>query len=322
MTKKSVAIIIVNYNTHDHLKDCLDSIESCLNSDQIEVIVVDNNSTNREIETFEAIYRQVRFVFRTKNDGFGAGCNAGASLTNCEYLLFLNPDIILKSNVVNEMIDFLNCHSDVVACSCLFEDANGKLIYSYNYYPNLYSDMKEVSWIGFNNHIRDLLSRKEIKNMIPFRIDYSLGAFIFVRRKIFNLINGFDERFFLYGEDIDLGIRLNEHGKIYCLPGLRVFHFYRSSISSRKGKQIESLYLSRSKLILMYKHYSFLHRTAGRIIQICGYMFRIFLVPVNPRHKGDWMYAYRRLFSAMFETFRIFDLCKFRKAVDFEHATE
>ncbi len=303
-----VSVIIVNYNTVAFLYRCLDSILQYSKNIEFEVIVVDNNSTQREIETLPVIYPAVKFLFRNVNDGFGSGCNFGAQKANGKYLLFVNPDVIFKSDVIFLFFKYMEGNIDICLCSGLHEDENGELIYSFNYFPDFRSELREAFYVGYNKHIRSLLSKKEIELKQPFEIDYALGALLFVRKTAFESINGFDERFFLYGEDIDFGYRLKKLGKIICIPNVRVFHFYNSSVKHDSGKHIQTYHLNRSKMIYMYKHYNFFQRNFTRILMITGTLLRLMYLPFNKIHKNNRLNDFNRILNGMFVFFKKYDI--------------
>lgn len=308
-----VSVIIVNYNTSSFLDKCIQSIYEHTKGLKFEVIVVDNNSSDRDIEKFPIKYPQVKFFFRDVNDGFGAGCNFGVQNAEGKYLAFVNPDVILKSNAASVFFSYLEKAHNVVACSGLHENLNSELIYSYNYFPNLKSEAGEAFWFGFRRNIKNLLSRPEILKGEIFKIGYPLGALIFVRKDAFERICGFDERFFLYGEDIDLGFRLSHCGEIICIPYVRVYHHYTSSVTGREGKFIESYHLNRSKLIYAYKHYTFFQRTIMRLLMILGISLRLLVLPFNGKYKGDKWNYFLRIYKSMVIFFRRLDYNKLGK---------
>lgn len=302
------SIIIVNYNTSDYLIKCIDSIFQFSGCGDFEIIVVDNNSPERDIELLPQKYSKVNFIFRDINDGFGAGCNFGARNARGEYLLFVNPDVIFKSDVMTIFLDFMVNNVEAVACSGLHEDVYGELIYSFNYFPDFFSELREAFYIGYNKHIKKLLNKKEIKLNTPFEIDFALGALLCVRKNYFEKIGGFDERFFLYGEDIDLGYRLKKVGKIICIPKIRVFHYYNSSVKVDHGKKIQTYHLNRSKMIYMYKHYNFFLRNITRILMIIGSFLRLTYLPFNKIHKNNKFEDFRIMFSGMLEFFKFYNI--------------
>jgi GT2 family glycosyltransferase len=295
-----VSIIIVNYNTHDDLRKCLNSILVHTKEIEYEIIVVDNNSPNRAVENLPSRYPTIQFHFRKVNDGFGSGCNYGARVSRGKYLLFVNPDVIFKDNVVRRFVQFLDSQSGAVMCTGLFEDESGGLGCSFNKFPNIRWDMEEAFTIGYKRHFVNLLSTKEIKKNEAFEIDHPLGALMFVRRDAFFVVNGFDERFFLYNEDVDIGYRLRQMGKrIYCLPWVRVFHRLNSSLDGFEGRTLQTFHLCRSKMIYMYKHYDFFQRILTRLIVILGMILRLAYAPFNIRYKSKKIQNFKRIFSAL-----------------------
>src|SRR5438046_4611 len=107
-----VSVIIVNYNTSSFVKKCIESIIKCSTKVIYEIIIIDNQSPNRDIEEFQNHYSNTSFYFLSKNRGFGAGCNYGAFRAKGKYLLFLNPDIILTQNCFSTFMEFLESNSE------------------------------------------------------------------------------------------------------------------------------------------------------------------------------------------------------------------
>lgn len=282
-----VSIIIVNYNTSEHLSNCLKSILNLTNHIEFEIIVVDNNSRQRDIEDLALKYSKVNFLFRNVNDGFGAGCNYGAKYAIGEYLCFINPDIILLENTLYEFFKFMNQNHNVVACSCLQKDNEDNLINSFDYFPGLVSTLRESFYIGYKKHLHSLLSKKEILENIPFEVDYHIAAVLFVRKSVFNYIEGFDQSFFLYSEDIDICYRLKKHGSILCLPSEMVYHYFKSTARDDKGKFMRIFHISRSKMIYLYKHFNFFQRNVIRMIMFFGIILRLFYLPFNKIHSAQ-----------------------------------
>jgi O-antigen biosynthesis protein len=305
-----VSVIIVNYNTSDHLRNCICSIEAFTKNRNYEIIVVDNNSPERDVEQLAAEHLSVKFCFRKVNDGFGAACNIGAKISRGRYLLFVNPDIVFHDDVLAKFIDFMDRNKDAVLASGLMENEKGELIYSYDKFPTLRSDLRITFRCGYDSYVAKLTDRKEISERTPFMIDYALGALLFVRRNAFSEINGFDKRFFLYSEDVDFGLRISKLGKSYCVPDVRVFHFYNSSVKKDGMKYVQVYNLNRSFLIFMYKHYGFWRRLVSRCFIIVSILLRLLYLPVNRVHKGSRVKNFLIIFKSMTVFFRIYNLDK------------
>ncbi len=279
-----------------------------------EILVIDNNSTNREIELMPSKFANVKFIFRNENDGFGAGCNYGFSFATGRYVCLVNPDIILNDNVLLNFFNYMNENADVICCSCLQIDNEGKLSNSYDNFPGLASEFRETFSIGQRKHLKSLLEKKEIAENKIFEVDYHIGAFLFLKREDYAVINGFDERFFLYSEDIDFGLRLRKLGKkVVCIPSEKVFHYYNCTVKSSKGKFIRTYHINRSKMIYMYKHFSPIKRNVARVMMIFGALLRLIYVPFNDVHTGEIINGYKRIVYGMRQYFKIYNLRKTRK---------
>ena len=264
-----VTIIIVNYNTADHLKDCLKSIIEFTKQIDYEIIVADNNSTIRDIENFPAMFPNVRFIFRNVNDGFGAGCNCAAKFAKGKYLIFVNPDIVIVDDVIHKLCSFMEENIELGACSPLLMDFEDNIAYNFNEFPNLIWEFFEASGIGNARKLNRLYDfgnyKAEIYKFVY--VDWITGAFLLVRADAFNALNGFDERYFLYYEDTDFQNRLQSAGfKIACLYGLIVRHFGNSSVKSEKGEEVYFYHLNRSKMIYSYLHFGFLKRSMISVV--------------------------------------------------------
>ena len=282
-----ISIIIVNYNTTDFLSKCIDSIQYHTIDVEYEIIVIDNNSTIREIEKYPLKYSSVKFYFRNCNDGFGAGCNYGAQKASGKYLLFLNPDVVLISNILSNIFLLMEDNNDIAVTSPIYLEDSGKIGYTYNNFPNFKWEIYEAFGYGTSRKIRKLLSRDEIVNKIPFEVDWVMGSFIFTRSNVFNNIQGFDENIFLYYEDVDLQYRIKENGfKILCLPYLQIKHFKRSSVRSYAGENLYYYHITRSNLIYMYKHFNFINRNIIRLFFITGIIFRMLFLLFRIKFRG------------------------------------
>ncbi|MEO8665753.1 MAG: glycosyltransferase family 2 protein [Ignavibacteria bacterium] len=295
------SIIIVNYNTNFHLQACLNSIQKLRLEDKFEVIVIDNNSTDRSIEEFPNQFPQPYFYFRDVNDGFGSGCDFGARQSSGEYLLFVNPDIVFYSDVITEMTKFMNNNHQVGACSPVFTNFENQLVYTYNKFPNYRWEFFEFLGSGNEKEEIRLLNNEKIVNRSeePLYVDWTTGACLMVRSDVFNKLNGFDKDYFLYYEDTDLQYRIHKQGlKIACLPYLRVKHFVNSSVRSVEGEDVYHYHLNRSKLIYYYKHFHLFKRNILRSLMISGILLRMTALNFRKRYsdkKKQKMKQYKKI---------------------------
>lgn len=281
-----VSIIIVNYNTEDHLKECLDSILKLNYKVNIEVIVVDNNSSSKEIEKFPQLYPDVRFLFSKENKGFGAGCNMGFSVSSGKYIAFVNPDILFTKNIFDNLYEFISVSNKVGFCGCLFYNQINEIDYTYNYFPGFKWEFVQAFGIDSKRIINYLLNIPEIKNKKSFKVDWIMGAFLMCSRDLFDRLKGFDENIFLYYEDVDIQKRAFDLSyQNICLP-LQLNHFGRSSIRSYESENIYYFHMNRSRLIYFYKHFSFFKRNLIRLLHIFGLIMRIIFLIIRKKFAG------------------------------------
>ena len=250
------SIIIVNYNTTDFLKNCLDSILSKPFHSEFEILAVDNNSDDGKFSKLKDEYLNIKMFERKVNDGFGAGCNFGASKAIGKYLIFLNPDTVVCIDDFIKMADVLECNHDIGVISPVFTDFNGIPVYSYNKFPNFEWEFNEFLGKGNDKVEKRLMSDKRIleKSAEPMRVDWVSGACLMIRTDLFRKLNGFDENYFLYYEDTDLQYRAKKEGSSSALlPNITVKHFVNSSVKSDEGENVYYYHLNRSKMIFFYK---------------------------------------------------------------------
>ncbi|MEO8208918.1 MAG: glycosyltransferase family 2 protein [bacterium] len=277
-----LSIIIVNYNTTEHLSKNLDSIFYSTKNLMYEIIVVDNNSSDKEIEKFPLLYPKVKFFFRNSNDGFGAACNYGSKHATGKYFLFVNPDIIFENYSLVKIFGFMESNENVALSSGVLYGEDGSNVYTYNYFPDIKWEFTEALGKGSERKIKKLLSNEKIilKHSEALEVDWVMGAFMFIIAKVFKKIGRFDETFFLYYEDIDLQRRIKNSGyKIVVLPFVKIFHLEKSSVKNSEGENIYYFHMNRSKMIYFYKHFSFVKRNFTRLMFIVGYFFRFITLP-------------------------------------------
>lgn len=244
MEKKiDLSIIILNYNTRELLKSCLHSIEqSEKNGLVIEVVVVDNASTDGSREMVEKDFDWVRLIKSSSNLGFAKGNNLGLPEAGGRYLLFLNSDTVVPTKIFPELISFLDGNKDIGALTVRLVLRSGQMDpdchrgfptpwASLTYFVGLENFFPKSRLLGqYHQFYLDLEKIHEI--------DSACGAFLLVRREAVKEINGFDESYFFYGEDIDFCYRLGNKGwKILYYPRIEVLHYKGASSGLREETQ-------------------------------------------------------------------------------------
>lgn len=298
--KIPVSIILVNYNTSEHISKFLNSIKAFKDFSEYEIIIVDNNSTFNDKEQLESFKNQAGIIYNKENLGFGAACNVGAKFAKGEYLLFVNPDTIFIDNVIPELIKTLNTDPKIGIASCALVNQNNELVYSFNDFPGMKYELTEAIGSGTHKSIQNKLDFLKNNSNKIFECDWVIGAFMFIRKTEFDKVGGFDENFFLYYEDTDLCKRIKDAGnKVVVIPYLKVIHTQMSSVRSPQGENIFYYHLNRSNLIYSHKHFSFLMVLIIRLLHVIGYGFRIVSLPLRSRFKNKRKFKFSQYLTIL-----------------------
>jgi len=249
-----IDIVIVNWNAGKYIHSCIESIHK--NSDGLinQIIVVDNNSSDSSDAAIENMSK-VRLIKLQKNLGFAKACNIGATYAKSNYLLFLNPDTIIYPGVFVRVYSFMVNEDNAQIAICGVQQINreGEVSRHCCRKPTKCSFIYLT--IGFSIIFPKLGHLMQDWNHSDSRqVDHVIGSFYFIRRKIFEGLQGFDERFFVYLEDLDLSIRVKKLGwKIMYLSDVSIKHFCGGSSQQIKSRRL--FYSLRSRLLYVEKHY-------------------------------------------------------------------
>ena len=232
-----ISVIIVNFNARYFLKNCISSVLSSDMVGNIEIIVVDNDSTDGSCDMLDKDFPSIQYIRNSKNVGFGKANNKGAKIARGEYILVLNPDTMLTETTLSGMLEFSERQNNFGAAGVRFIDGSGKYLpESKRNFPDLkVAGAKLLGYSGYYyaNHIK----QDEIAE-----VDILTGAFMFVKKKVYDNIGGFDEDFFMYGEDIDLSYRITKAGfKNFYVGNSKVLHFKGESTIKDKS-YLENFY--------------------------------------------------------------------------------
>lgn len=252
-----IDIVIVNWNSGVQLAECLESIRQFGEDYVGRVVVVDNGSTDGSFEvngaglTFELI--------RTKeNLGFSRACNLGAEQCTAPYLLFLNPDARLMAGSLQTALVFMNNEKSerIGICGIRLIDEFGATqrncarFPSWRTYFGLATMLKNISPRLFPPHFL-----QEFDHMTSRTVDQVIGAFFLVRHNLFQELGGFDERFFVYFEELDFSLRARQAGwTTWYLAEAVAFH--KGGGVSEQVKAHRLFYSLRSRILYAFKHFS------------------------------------------------------------------
>ncbi len=249
-------IIIINWNSGEHLKNCLESIVDSSINFNYNVIVVDNNSEDNSITQLNK--KNYGLLIQLKrNFGFAKACNIGVKESNSEFILFLNPDVILKPGVIEKALSILIEKPKIGIVGVKQFDKNGNLVYSCSRFLKIKYLLNDIT--GLSKLYPKLFKPSTIMNdwnhSVSTEVDQVMGSFMLMRRSDFLRIGGFDERFFVYYEDMDLAKRFFNNGlNSYFCSDVSIIHSGCGTTS--KIKDIRLFYSLSSRLKYVKKHFN------------------------------------------------------------------
>ena len=273
-----LSVIIVSWNTKHLLQRCLSSFLACTDDCpqtvlSYEIFVVDNGSSDGSPEMVEQLFPAVKLIRNRENLGFSKANNQALLLTSGRYILLLNSDTELSSNVFQEMVLFMDKHPSVGIAGTKLLNADGTRQYSCDVFPRR-------PLIIFRDKIIDTFLRKGRlgwrTRMMQwnfdenFAIDYVIGASLLIRRETYKQIGLLDEQFFMYAEDIDWCYRAALAGwQTYYLGKISIYHHNRGS-SEKSPVLASQLRKLRTKSLLKFyrKHYGVFATALLKIILI------------------------------------------------------
>ncbi len=263
----SIDIVIVNWNAGKLLSDCIESINVYGKPFVSRVVVVDNCSSDDSVN-FLIRSNDVDLIQLEENIGFGRACNLGAKHCKSKYILFLNPDARLYKDTLEIVLNFMNDieNSNVGICGVQLEDGDGNIARSNSRFPSLKGLLSHA--IGLTKlipHLGDPMS--EWDHSSTQKVDQIMGAFFFVRNNLYNKLSGFDERFFVYFEEVDFSKRAKNLGwsSVY-LANAKAFHF--GGGVSRQVKARRLFYSLRSRIQYIFKHLNLIEVTLILLVTI------------------------------------------------------
>ena len=221
-----ISVVIVNWNTAGPLSRALQSLQPIVGLDW-EPIVVDNASEDDSVVRVRRDFPTARVIANPDNRGFGRACNQGFAQATGEYVLLLNPDAALQPGAITTMVSYLENHPTVGMVGPTLCHDDGEIQYSACRYPSLRTEAYE--WFG----LRGMWPHDpEIGRLYygyrtdrAFHCDWLVGACLLVRREALTAVGGFDERFWLYAEELDWCRRMNAAGwQTHVVPAARVRH--------------------------------------------------------------------------------------------------
>ena len=271
-----VSIIIVNWNTKNFLIECLNSIKSDIFSEKVEIIVIDNNSTDGSQEAVKKKFTDVFLISNKSNLGFAKANNIGINKSKAKYCCLVNSDIKVIPGCLKKMYDYMEKNTNIGILGPRILNTDLSIQRNYRKFPNLWTDFVET--LGLHNIFQKskYFSGSYYGNVqfdSPIRVDILTGCFLMVRRDALKEVGLLDNNFFFYGEDKDWCKRFwKANWKVFYFPNTQAIHYGQASSSKAPIKFF--IELQHAQIQYYKKHYNLIILISFIIIRFLGLTFR------------------------------------------------
>jgi len=250
-----ITIVIVNWNTRDLLRDCLESIYKTVRDITFEIIVVDNASRDDSVAMLGKEFPDVRIIENSENRGFAAANNQAFAVMKGLYALLLNTDTVLTENAVHELFAFMKNHDEAAMAGGQLLNRDESRQNSIANFPAILNLLANTSLLEYLFPEKYPSKRYEHKN--PIEVESVIGACTLIRKKAMDEVGMFDERYFFFFEETDWAFQMRAAGwKIYHVPSASIYHLQGQSIGGDVRSRIE-FYRSRYKFFNKWKGHSY-----------------------------------------------------------------
>lgn len=262
-----LSVVILNYNVRYFLALCLQSVEAALKDIPSEIIVVDNNSSDDSCAMVRENFPELKLIENKENIGFSKANNQAVAVAKGEYICILNPDVVVAENTFHNLINFSKSKSDHGIIGCRLIDGSGVFLpESKRNFPTISIAFQKLFGIGkhyYAHHVSPLENKP---------VDVLPGALMFLKRSLYDNLGGFDEDFFMYGEDIDLSFRVQKLGlNNYYLGNTTIIHFKGESTAKNR---VQSKRFFHAMKLFHQKHFNtnvVLNTLIGLITRLAPY---------------------------------------------------
>jgi len=246
---KKISLVTVTYNSEKTIFKLLDSIK--LIDNQIkEIIVIDNNSNDFDKNKIISISKKIKIIINKKNLGFAKAINQGIKTSKSDFVLLLNPDTFLIDDSIKHSLELIFKNQKIGAIGGKIFNQKNQRLYTATNKPTFLTGLFEFTNLKKifpnNKFSKSFWMEKDKQIKKPTRVTSLCGAYMIIRKKINNKFNLFNEKFFLYLEDIDFGIKINENGyQVIFDPNSKIKHIGGASSKNKYKTDLNSWYKSR-----------------------------------------------------------------------------
>lgn len=268
---RALSVVVVTHNHGRWIEQCLASVQE--HAADAEIVVIDNESTDGTADKMAERFPGVR-VIPSPNHGFAWGCNRGLEATDSRYVLFLNPDTAIRDGSLAELCEQMDARPDVAIAGVRQVDPEGRLELTIRRFPSALRMLGEA--LGSERAPTDIaILGERVRDAAAYdretECDWTAGSFLFARRSAIDRVGAFDERFFMYMEEIDLCLRLRNAGmRTLHLPSMEVLH----AEGLGRGSPRMEAQVAWARLLYARKNFSRPRRAAFRFALLLRYGLR------------------------------------------------
>jgi GT2 family glycosyltransferase len=280
--RRDISLIIVSYNTRALTLECLRSVFANVHDIEFEITVIDNASTDGSAESIQQDFPQVRLVKSTRNLGFGNACNLAAAEASGEFLLFLNPDTVVLGDSIQKLHAFAKrtLEAGIWGGRMIFADGRLNMISCWSK-PTVWRQFCRTFGLAglfpnspvFNSEVYGGWNRDTVRP-----VDIVSGGFLLIRKDLWDKLQGFEARLFMYGDDADLCLRAQALGcRPLMNPEATIIHHSGASETFHGKKLINVL---SAQLFVLRRHWNPVQRLVG---------IPLFVLLPYTRFLGSWV---------------------------------
>jgi GT2 family glycosyltransferase len=248
-TRSEITVVIVNWNTRDLMLQCVRSIREKTELGNVEIIVVDNASSDGSLEALKNSFSDVIAIGNIENEGYGKAANKGIKRARGKYACLLNTDIELENDCLKIISRLMNEHENTAVVGPKLLNANGSLQLSCRRLPGLWNFFCNSFYLDRLMPFPKLFGGEHMTwfdHDSQIEVESLVGAFLAIRVEAFKQVGGFDEQFFMYSEETDFCKMVQDKGwKIEFCPEVRCFHYSGSSSSIDPGRFYKERFISK-----------------------------------------------------------------------------
>ena len=236
-----LSVIILNYNVRYFLEQCVLSVQSAIQNLDAEIIVIDNNSSDDSCAMMKSRFPDIKLIENKENAGFPKGNNIGVAEAKGEYLCILNPDTVVAEDTFEKVLAFAKSKTDLGIVGCKLIDGTGHFLpESKRGIPTPFVAFTKVAGLYKLSDYFGKYYASHLKENQTGKVDILVGAFMVMKRELYNELGGFDENCFMYSDDIDLSYSALKLGKSN-------YYFHETSVIHYKGESTvrDGLYMKR-----------------------------------------------------------------------------